>query len=104
MTKIAFTGDVAFTKYFSNSCNDEKLLNKDIINFLSSADYTIINVEGAVSSGPISAEKDLTHANPPECINWFDKINGKIWNIANNHSMDCDIMKNIRELVIKAQK
>ena len=91
MTQIAFTGDIAFTKYFQNSCNDDKLLSEKIVNFFTETDFTVVNVEGAVSSLPISVAKDLTHANPPESIKWFEKINGKIWNIANNHSMDCGV-------------
>lgn len=51
MTQIAFTGDVAVTKHFSNSYKDEHLLSEKILNFLSSSDYTVVNVERAVSSG-----------------------------------------------------
>ena len=89
MTQIAFTGDVAFTKHFSNSYKDEHLLSEKVINFLSSSDYTVVNVEGAISSGATRTDKPLTHANPEECVNVFKKINGNIWNLANNHSMDC---------------
>ncbi len=90
MTQIAFTGDLAFTKHFSNSCNDENLLSDKVVEFLSSSDYTVVNVEGAISSGAARTDKPLTHANPFECVNWIKKINGNIWNLANNHSMDCD--------------
>lgn len=31
MTSIAFTGDVAFTKYFANSCDNNNLLSADIV-------------------------------------------------------------------------
>ena len=46
MTQIAFTGDVAFTKHFSASCDDEALFDNEIISFLSSSDYSVVNVEG----------------------------------------------------------
>ena len=89
MTQIAFTGDIAFTKYFSNSSADTNLMDGKIAEFLSSSDYTVVNMEGAVSDGPANADKPLTHANPMECVEWIKKINGNIWNIANNHIMDC---------------
>lgn len=91
MTQIAFTGDVAFTKHFAQSCTDEKLLSKEIVDFLSQSDYTVVNVEGAVSSGTIRTDKPLTHANPEGCADWLKKINGNIWNLANNHAMDCGV-------------
>ncbi len=91
MTQIAFTGDVAFTKHFSKSCSDEKLLDDKIIKFLSESDYTVVNMEGAVNDGPIETDKPLTHANPVECVEWMKKINGTVWNLANNHLMDCGV-------------
>ena len=89
MSTISFTGDIAFTKFFSESCFDKNLLSENVTNFLSSSDYAVVNMEGSVSSGEVRSDKPLTHANPPECVEWIKKINGNIWNLANNHSMDC---------------
>ena len=89
MTKIAFTGDLAFSKHFSGKFSDEKLLSDEIVEFLSSSDYTVVNVEGAVSAEKASADKALVHSNPVECVEWIKKINGNIWNLANNHTTDC---------------
>ena len=89
MSTIAFTGDIAFTKFFSQSCSDENLLSEKVVDFLASSDYTVVNMEGSVSSGEVRSDKPLTHANPPECVEWIKKVNGNIWNLANNHSMDC---------------
>lgn len=91
MTKIAFTGDLGFTKYFKGAETREDLIEPEVVEFLSDSDYTVVNVEGAVSSGKITAEKELTHANRAECVDWLKKLNGNIWNIANNHIMDCGI-------------
>lgn len=91
MTEIAYTGDVAFTKYFSKSCFDEKLLSDEVVSFLSSTDYTVVNVEGAIAVNTARTDKPLTHANPPACVEWFKKINGNIWSLANNHAMDCGV-------------
>ena len=89
MTRIAFTGDMAFSKYFSRSCEDPKLLSEPVETFLAESDYTVVNVEGAVSSGSLRSDKPLAHANPYESVYWLKRINGNIWNLANNHAMDC---------------
>lgn len=89
MTKIAFTGDLGFSKYFKGTEKREDLITPEVVNFLSGSDYTVINVEGAVSSAKNTAEKELTHANSPDCLYWLNRLNGNIWNISNNHIMDC---------------
>ena len=90
MKRIAFTGDIGFSsKYFRGTCQKEKLLHSKLVEFLSDSDYTVANVEGCVFRGEGSASKPIVHANPPECIDFLKKINGNIWNIANNHIMDC---------------
>lgn len=68
MKQITFTGDVVFKKHFSQSCLCENLLSEQIVNFLSSSDYTVVNVEGAISSKLVRTEKSLTHAKPFECV------------------------------------
>lgn len=89
MTKIAFTGDLGFSKYFKGAETRENLIGSEVVNFLSDSDYTVVNVEGAVSSGKITAAKELVHANSYDCVHWLKKLNGNIWNISNNHIMDC---------------
>ncbi len=87
--KIAFTGDISFNKYFLNTYNKEDLLDKETLDFLNSGDVTVANVEGAIFSGTGSAKKALVHSNPPEMIDFLRKINAGVWNIANNHIIDC---------------
>ena len=89
MVQIAFTGDMAFSKHFSQSCMEPNLLSEKVEKFLSESDYTVINVEGAVSSGDLRSDKPLAHANPYDCLYWIKRINGNIWSLANNHAMDC---------------
>ncbi len=91
MTSLAFTGDICFSKYFSESYKDEKLIEDSIVKFLSETDYTVANVEGAVTSAKASADKPLLHANPYGAVEVFKKINGNIWNLGNNHTTDCGI-------------
>ena len=90
MKRIAFTGDLGFSsKYFRGTYDKEDLLHPELVKYLSDTDYTVVNVEGCLFKGQGSANKPLVHANPPECVDFLKKINGNIWNIANNHIMDC---------------
>ena len=90
MKRIAFTGDIGFSsKYFRGTYDKPDLLHRSLVDYLSDSDYTVANVEGCVFRGEGSAAKPIVHANPPECIPFLKKINGNIWNIANNHIMDC---------------
>lgn len=90
MKRIAFTGDIGFSsKYFRGTCEKEDLLHPELVAYLSDTDYTVANVEGCVFRGEGTASKPIVHANPPECVGFLKKINGNIWNLANNHIMDC---------------
>ena len=92
MKKIAFTGDLGFSsKYFRGTYNKEDLLDKELTDYLSDTDYTVVNVEGCVAEPSYSASKPIVHANPPECAEFLKKINGNIWTIANNHIDDCGV-------------
>jgi len=86
---IAFTGDVGFSKYFKDTFKRDDLMTDEVVDFLADTDYTVINVEGAVTKATATAQKPLIHANDPGAIDWLLKLNGKVWNLANNHTMDC---------------
>lgn len=89
MKRIAFTGDLGFSsKYFRGTYDREDLLHPSLVQYLSDADYTVVNVEGCLFKGQSAANKPFVHANPPECVDFLKKIGGNIWNIANNHIMD----------------
>ncbi len=90
MKKVAFTGDLGFSsKYFRGTYDKEDVLHPSLVEYLSDSDYTVVNVEGCLFKGQGSANKPIVHANPPECIDFLKRINGNIWNISNNHIMDC---------------
>ena len=91
MTKIAFTGDVAFSKYFASSCGDENLLSDEVKSFLSQSDYTVVNIEASIGSNNPTVKKPLLHTNPAQSVEWLRKINGNIWSLSNNHILDCGI-------------
>lgn len=104
MKRIAFTGDLGFSsKYFRGTYDKENLLHPDLVAYLSDTDYTVVNVEGCVCKGLGSADKPIVHANPPECIDFLKKINGNVWNLSNNHIMDCGRAGLERTLEIAAE-
>ena len=90
MTKIAFTGDVAFSKHFQNTLGPD-LLSDEVVNFLTEADHVVVNVEGSMTVPNFQGGKSLYHVNNPEGVHWIKKIGGDIWNLANNHIMDCGL-------------
>lgn len=89
MLSLAFTGDIAFSKYFKTAYETENLLSDKIIEFLNSANHTVANVEAPVTGAGISAVKPLVHVSDPRISETLKKINATVWNLANNHSMDC---------------
>ena len=89
MTSIAFTGDIAFSKYFAKGYENPNLMDGEIVDFLQTADHVVANVEAPVTGGDIQSERKLNHVNPPEAVPLLLHLNARIWNLANNHTMDC---------------
>ena len=88
MTSIAFTGDIAFSKYFAKGYENPNLMDGEIVDFLQTADHVVANVEAPVTGGDIQSERKLNHVNPPEAVPLLLHLNARIWNLANNHTMD----------------
>ena len=86
---LAFTGDIAFSKYFKEAYSNENLFSKDVVDFLNSADYTIANIEAPITNGTATAKKTLVHTSSPKSVDALKKINANVWNLSNNHAMDC---------------
>lgn len=89
MTTIAFTGDTAFSKIFKDSYKNEQLFSNKITDFLTSSDFNVVNVEGPLTLKSDVSGKDLVHSASPDCVTKLLEINGTIWNLANNHTLDC---------------
>lgn len=88
MTTIAFTGDIAFSKYFKDSWNKDFLDDK-ITDFLRQADHVVANVECPMTKAVVSGKTEINHFSPPEAGSWLPKISADIWTLANNHVLDC---------------
>ena len=89
MTTLGFTGDISFSKYMTGAWQSDDLLSPEIVQYLSETDCTIPNVECALYNGKTVGTGAFNHASDPRCIPWLLKINGRVWNIANNHILDC---------------
>ena len=85
MTTISFTGDIAFSGYFSGKYQPE-ILDERIIGFLTDSDYTVANVEGPVTDH--TDDKTFHHSNPTAVVPFLRAINANIWNLGNNHTFD----------------
>ncbi|MBO7276244.1 MAG: CapA family protein [Clostridia bacterium] len=91
MTKIAFTGDFAFTKYFAPYVRSDDVISQEIRDYLCDSDHTVVNVEGAVQTAETNEIGTFVHANPKDIVYQTKQINGTIWSIANNQIEDCGI-------------
>ena len=89
MTGIAFTGDISFSKYMADAWKKEDLLDEKMTDFLHSADYVVANVECALSADT-ARKGGLRHTSDPAAGGFIkEKLNSKIWSLANNHILDC---------------
>lgn len=88
MTKIAFTGDIAFSKYFKDHW-DKDFLDDKIKDFLHSADHVVANAESPLTASVISSKMEISHLTNPNAYTWFQGIDADIWTLANNHILDC---------------
>ncbi len=89
MTTIAFTGDIAFSKYFKVHWQKD-FLDQNVKDFLHSSDHVVANVEAPLTLGAVSSAREINHFSNPQSSQWFKEISANIWTIANNHILDCD--------------
>ncbi len=89
MTSIAFTGDIAFSKYFKDAWQNPDFIDSRVVEFLQKSDYVTANVESPLTAGDVSVDSSLTHASDPRAVNCLNSIHANIYSIANNHVLDC---------------
>lgn len=89
---IAFTGDIGFDRYMDKRWEDPALLSGDIIEFLTSADHVVANVEGALIEAKDDGSRGVFfHSMNPAAVCVLEQIKADIWNISNNHIMDAGL-------------
>ncbi|MBQ8432457.1 MAG: CapA family protein [Clostridia bacterium] len=91
MTEITFSGDIAFSKYFRNTYEDPALICEDAIGFFQGSNHVVLNVEGALTDNVMTrgSASVPAHASDPRCLPWLLKMKGDVWNLSNNHTLDC---------------
>ncbi len=88
-TRIVFTGDISFSKFFANAWEKENLLAPEIRTYLRDADHTVANVECALTDRSIESSRVLNHACSPNAGAFLRDAGMRCWSLANNHIMDC---------------
>ena len=89
-TRIIFTGDVAFSKYFADGWKGDGCLSRSIVEFLETADFVVANIECPITNAGIElSNKKLVHVSDPRGAQYLGKSGIKYWNLSNNHIMDC---------------
>ena len=102
-TKIIFTGDIAFSKHFHNGWSYESCCDDEIINYLKDSDYVVGKIESPVTDHPIERNDPLfTISTPPAAADYIRKLNISVWNLSNNHIMDCGV-QGLRDTIICAE-
>lgn len=85
-TKISFTGDVAFSRYYRDKYDDPNLISQELVEFLNDSHYGVFNIEGPMCE-PTQAGTFI-HSNNPAALGVIQRLKGNIWNLCNNHMMD----------------
>ena len=88
MVSVAFTGDIAFSKYFTGAY-ERDFISNEVKDFLRNSDHVVANVEGCITAGNFARPGGLKHATSPDAIPTLLDLGAKIWTLANNHTMDC---------------
>ncbi|MFC2104624.1 CapA family protein [Bacteroidota bacterium] len=88
--KLAITGDLSITGSFEKKVrNNEEIFSNEIRNVLNKVDYCICNLEGPVTNKPNYLNPKIKVSSPPNSISYLAQRNIKIFNLANNHILDC---------------
>lgn len=88
MLSIAFTGDISFSAKFKDAWKGE-FIDAQIVDFLNNADYVVANVESPFTNKAINSARRLNHVSSTDAVEQLIKMNANVWNLANNHILDC---------------
>lgn len=88
MTTLIFTGDIAFSQHLRDAWRGE-IADEAVREFLRGADHVVANVEGPITARPFLSEAGLNHASAPESAEVLRELGLDVWNLCNNHLLDC---------------
>ena len=88
-TSIGFTGDIAFSEYTKNICENPERIDKKIYDFFESNDFNVINFESPITMSEITKKDALAHKSDQTALQFVKKhIKNPVLSLANNHMMD----------------
>lgn len=88
MISIALTGDIAFSGCFKDSWKED-FIDTRISQFLNKTDYVVANIESPITNQKIDSKRALNHVSSPKAISRLMELNANVWNLSNNHILDC---------------
>lgn len=89
-TRIVFTGDIAFSRYFSDGWKDGGCLDESVLQYLGHAEHIVANVECPLTLSEIESARPLNHAADPRAGAFLARNGITVWCLANNHILDCE--------------
>lgn len=87
--KVAFTGDIVFWGKFDNMEENDNIIDGSISEFLRDTDYCVCDLEGPVYSKELRNDRVAIRSRPT-IKHFFNRINGNILFLGNNHILDYD--------------
>ena len=89
LMRLVFTGDISFSGFFADGYKGEGCVSPPVRGFLAAADWVVANVECPLTKRGVESARPLNHSSDPEAGRYLRGLNASIWNLANNHIMDC---------------
>lgn len=100
---LTFTGDLSITGSFIEKIEkNEEIFSTKILSELNNSNYVIANLEGPVTKISPQYSTKVKFKSPINSITYLSSRNIKLFNLANNHILDCkskgliDTIKNIK--------
>lgn len=87
---IIFTGDISVTGSFVKKIEEnEEIFSKNIIDEFEKSDFVVGNLEGPVTNIEPEISSDIRIKSPRNTIEYLVKRKINVFNLANNHILDC---------------
>ena len=89
---ILFGGDLSFSGIFKTKVNGHHaIFSNAVARTLKEADFVVTNLEGPVSAQPLAAHSAVDLRQPVHSIDYLKRYCTPVFNLANNHSLDCGL-------------
>lgn len=88
---VTFTGDLNISGAFTKKVeNNEEIFSTYLNSEFKNSDFVVSNLEGPVTKTTPRQSSNITLKSPPNTVNYLSKRNLKVFNLANNHILDCN--------------